>query len=150
MSIIKHETIETNERSNIAYCCSCVRSETGTFLIGSENKLITKYTFDARDLEVAKVGFFKGHSNSVRHVAVSRDNSHLLSTCEDHSLRLWDYQTYQPKIIFSGHHDNVVRPSIVMLLDGRSLRRRDDSSQLLVGLDCQGLEILMIPSKHIC
>lgn len=109
MNIIKHETIETNERSNIAYCGTVVRSEAnGTFLIGSENKLVTKYTFDKRDLEVSKVGFYKGHSNSVRHVAVSQSNAHLLSTCEDHSLRLWDYRSYEPLIIFSGHHDNVV------------------------------------------
>lgn len=50
MNIVKHETIETHQRSNIAYCCSCVRGEDGTFLIGSENKLITKYNFDKRDL----------------------------------------------------------------------------------------------------
>jgi hypothetical protein len=74
MNIIKHETIETNHRSNIVYCSLCVRSENDTFLIGSENKLITKYSFDARDMQLEKVGFFKGHSNSVRNIAVSRDN----------------------------------------------------------------------------
>jgi WD40 repeat protein len=108
MNIIKHETIETNQRSNIAYCCHCVKTEDGTFLIGSENKLITKYRFDAKDYQVEKIGFYKGHSNSVRHVAVSKSNQHLLSTCEDHSLRIWDYHGYQPLMIFSGHQDNVV------------------------------------------
>jgi WD40 repeat protein len=109
MNIIKHETIETNERTNIAYCCSCVRQEDATFLIGSENKLITKFRFDPKDLQVEKLGFFKGHSNSVRHVAVSKSTKHLLSTCEDHSLRIWDYKEYNPLMIFSGHKDNVVR-----------------------------------------
>ena len=113
MNIIKHETIETNQRSNIAYCCSCVKSEPGTFLIGAENKLITKFTFDPKDLQIEKQGFFKGHSNSVRHVDVSRSRQHLLSTCEDHSLRLWDYQSYQPLVIFSGHHDNVTGGAFV-------------------------------------
>ena len=143
MSIIKHETIETNERSNIAYCGTVVRSEAnGTFLIGSENKLVTKYTFDKRDLEVQKVGFFKGHSNSVRHVAVSQSNAHLLSTCEDHSLRLWDYRSYEPLIIFTGHHDNVVSASLLMWLDRRRLRGREHGSELLMGPDPEGLEVL--------
>ena len=108
MSIIKHETLETHERSNIAYCCSTVKSEDGTFLIGSENKLISKYHFDMKDLQIDKVGFYKGHSNSVRHVAVSRDNKYLLSCCEDHSLRLWDYKSFQPQTILAGHRDMVV------------------------------------------
>lgn len=107
MNIVKHETVETHQKSNIAYCCSCVRQEDGVFLVGSENKLIQKFKFDAKDLQVEKLGFFKGHSNSVRHVAVSQSGKNLLSTCEDHSLRLWDYHTYTPSIIFSGHHDNV-------------------------------------------
>jgi hypothetical protein len=40
MNIIKHETIESNMRSNIAFCGSCVRGDDGVFLVGSENKLI--------------------------------------------------------------------------------------------------------------
>jgi len=71
--------------------------------------LITKFRFDARDLQVEKIGFFKVHSHSIRHCEVSKSNKHLLSTCEDHSLRLWDYNNYEPLLIFSGHHDNVVR-----------------------------------------
>lgn len=90
-----------------------MRQENGVFLIGSENKLITKYQFDSKDLQLEKLGFYKGHSNSVRHVAVSPSAKHLLSTCEDHSLRLWDYKTYEPKIIFSGHHDNVTGGAFV-------------------------------------
>lgn len=113
MNIIKHETIESNMRSNIAYCCSTVKTEDGVFLIGSENKLISKYMFDKKDLQVEKIGFYKGHSNSIRHVAVSKDNRHLLSCCEDHSLRLWDYKGYQPLMIFSGHHDNVTGGSFL-------------------------------------
>lgn len=113
MNIIKHETIETNQRSNIAYCSHVVRQEEGVFLIGSENKLVTKYKFDSKDLQLEKQGFFKGHSNSVRHVSVSPSTKHLLSTCEDHSLRLWDYHSYEPKVIFSGHHDNVTGGAFV-------------------------------------
>ncbi len=108
MNIIKHETIESNQKSNIAFCGTCVRGDDGTFLVGSENKLIQKFKLDYKDMQVEKVGFYKGHSNSVRHVAVSGSTKNVLSTCEDHSLRLWDYKTYEPKLIFSGHQNNVV------------------------------------------
>lgn len=106
MNIVKHETIETNERSNVAYCCACVPGDEGVFLVGTENKLITKFKFDPKYMEVEKLGFYKGHSNSVRHVAVSKSNKHMLSSCEDHSLRLWDYNSFEPLIIFSGHQNN--------------------------------------------
>ena len=108
MNIIKHETIETNERSNVAFCSTCVQGEDGVFLVGTENKLITKFKFDPKYMELEKLGVYKGHSNSVRHVAVN-NKKHLLSTCEDHSLRLWDYNSYEPLVIFSGHTNNAVR-----------------------------------------
>jgi WD40 repeat protein len=112
MNIIKHEMIEGHMKSNIAYCCYTMKtpeSQKGTFLIGSENKLITKFEFDHRDNDIEKVGHFAGHSNSVRNLQMAPSGKYLLSTCEDHSMRLWDYQTFDPLLIFSGHHDNVVR-----------------------------------------
>ena len=108
MNIVKHETIETNERSNVAYCCTCVPGDEGVFLVGTENKLISKFKFDPKYMEVEKLGFYKGHSNSVRHVAVSKNNKYTLSSCEDHSLRLWDYNSFEPLVIFSGHQNNAV------------------------------------------
>lgn len=77
-------------------------------MVGAEDKHITKYSFDKRDLEVVKLGTYMGHSNSVRSVTTSKSLKHMLSTCEDHSLRVWDYNTYEPKLILSGHKDNVV------------------------------------------
>lgn len=103
LSIIKHETIEANEKTNIAYCSSVVRTDDDVFLIGTENKMVYKFKFDRRDMSLEKLGFYKGHSNSVRHVAVSKNSKHMLSTCEDHSLRIWDYHSFEPLIIFSGH-----------------------------------------------
>lgn len=50
MNIIKHETIESNYRSNIAFCGSCVKGDDGVFLIGSENKLIQKFKLDLKDM----------------------------------------------------------------------------------------------------
>jgi WD40 repeat protein len=108
MNIVKHETIETNERTNVAYCCTCVPGDEGVFLVGTENKLISKFKFDPKYMELEKLGFYKGHSNSVRHVDVSKSNKHMLSTCEDHSLRIWDYITFEPLVILSGHQNNAV------------------------------------------
>jgi WD40 repeat protein len=31
----------------------------------------------------------------------------MLTGCEDHSLRVWDYKTYKPEAILSGHRDVV-------------------------------------------
>lgn len=59
MSVIKHETIEGNQKTNSAFCCQTVKnsqSEQGVFLVGAENKHITKYRFDPRDYEVEKIG----------------------------------------------------------------------------------------------
>lgn len=101
-NVIKHETIESNSatsnlRTNTAFCCTTVKnseSEAGVFLVGAENKHITKYRFDFRDYELERVGQYVGHSNSVRNVQVSKSLQHVLSCCEDHSLRVWDYNTF--------------------------------------------------------
>ena len=50
MNIIKHETIESNMRSNVAFCGSFVRGDDGVFLVGSENKLISKFKLDFKDM----------------------------------------------------------------------------------------------------
>lgn len=94
MSIIKHETLESHQKTNTAYCCTTVKNspaEAGMFLVGSENKLITKFNFYQRELQIEKIGTYHGHSNSIRNVQVSKDCKNMLSCCEDHSLRLWDY-----------------------------------------------------------
>lgn len=109
MNIIKHETIEGHLKTNTAFCCTTVKhpDHPGTFLIGSENKRITMFDFDPRDHQIEKKGVFVGHSNSVRNVQVSKDCKKVLSCCEDHSLRIWDFNTHQPEIILTGHRDNV-------------------------------------------
>ena len=71
MNIIKHETIEGHLKTNTAFCCTTVKnsqSEAGVFLVGAENKKVTKFRFDPRDLEVEKIGQYVGHSNSVRNI----------------------------------------------------------------------------------
>lgn len=108
-NIIKHETFVSHHKTNAVFCCQSVRNaeNTGCFLVGSEDKHITRFFFDYRDYQLDKTGVYKGHSNSVRNIQVSKDMKHVLSCCEDHSLRLWDYQSLEPLIIFTGHRDNV-------------------------------------------
>jgi len=110
--VIKHETLESGShlKTNTAFCCHTIKDPKhgDVFLVGAEDKHITKYSFDSRDLELAKLGSYMGHSNSVRAVDTSKSNKHMLSSCEDHSLRVWDYETYEPLLILSGHKDNVV------------------------------------------
>ena len=49
-----------------------------------------------------------GHSMGLRSLEVSKDGKTLVSGCEDHSLRLWDYQTGKAEKILAGHRDVVV------------------------------------------
>lgn len=53
------------------------------------------------------VDLFSGHSMSIRSIDFSRDNKYLITGCEDHSLRVWDYQTGKAQHLLSGHHDVV-------------------------------------------
>ena len=50
---------------------------------------------------------FSGHSSGIRSIEYSRDGKYLLTGCEDHSLRVWDYATGESKFLLSGHKDVV-------------------------------------------
>lgn len=85
-------TKKESEYSNIIYMCKTVRSvpdEENTFLIGAEDARISKIRMDYNGVEI--FDFFGGHSAGIRSVEVSGDGSTLISGCEDHSLRIWDY-----------------------------------------------------------
>ena len=59
LNVIKHVNIEGHLKSNIAYSSHTAKfseQEAGVFLIGSENKLATKYKFDKTDYEIEKLG----------------------------------------------------------------------------------------------
>jgi WD40 repeat protein len=112
MNIIRHETItDMHLKTNTAFCSHTIKNlnkDSGVFLVGSENKHVTKYNFDFRDYTFERVGSFLGHSHSVRSVTTNKDTTRLLSSCEDHSLRIWNYDTFEPLKILAGHKDNVV------------------------------------------
>jgi WD40 repeat protein len=43
-----------------------------------------------------------------RSLEVSKDGKKMVSGCEDHSLRIWDYESLKSEKILAGHHDVVV------------------------------------------
>ena len=111
MHTVRHETIQTHMKSNILFCGKTVKhaeKEKGVFLVGSENKLIDKMSYDSKNNIVAVEGTFSGHHGSIKSVAVSPDLKYMLSASGDQSLRLWSYETYEPLKLFSGHRDQVV------------------------------------------
>lgn len=95
--------------SNIMYISRAIKGVPGqenTFLVGAQDKSITKFTLQNGQYEPNDV--FYGHSMGTRSLEVSRDGQKLVSGCEDHSLRVWDYQGLNAEKILAGHHDVVV------------------------------------------
>ena len=98
-----------DEFSNIMYVSRAIKGvpgEENTFLIGAQDKSITKFTLQGGSYEPTDV--FQGHSMGTRSLEVSKDGKRMVSGCEDHSLRIWDYDTLKSEKILAGHHDVVV------------------------------------------
>lgn len=94
--------------SNIMYCCKTVKGPEGSdpqFLVGCEDKNILKINIDYANVDV--IDKFAGHSSGIRSIQLSRDGQKLISGCEDHSLRIWDYNNCKAQSILSGHKDVV-------------------------------------------
>lgn len=90
------------------YCVKAVKgieAEEGTILVGAEDSMVTKYKFGYGDVQ--QVNHFKGHSGGVRSIELNKDGSKLLSGCDDHSLRIWDYNNFKCEAIMAGHRDVV-------------------------------------------
>ena len=82
--------------------------EEGIVLVGAEDKCITKYKYDfAKKEPLEIVDVFKGHSSGIRSIETNKGCTKLMTGCEDHSLRVWDYHTCKPEHILSGHRDVV-------------------------------------------
>lgn len=98
-----------DEFSNIMYISRAVKGvpgEEGTFLVGAQDKTITKFQIDSEQVHVRD--YYSGHSMGLRSIEVSKDGSKLASGCEDHSIRIWEYESCKPTKILAGHHDVVV------------------------------------------
>ena len=150
MNIIRHETItDMHMKTNTAFCCHTIKNpnkDKGVFLVGAENKHIIKYNFDFRDYTFEKEGSYLGHSNSVRSVTTNADVTRMLSTCEDHSLRVWNYDNYEPMLILTGHKDNVViiNQTLISFLEWRQIRERSCDCKQLLGLEGHDLEHMIV------
>lgn len=48
-------------------------------------------------------GVFMGHSDALRHIEHNKQGDLMLSSCADHSLRIWDMETTRCMALFSGH-----------------------------------------------
>lgn len=73
------------------------------FLVGHEDSLIRDIR--AQPGQMTVVGQYEGHSNGVRFIGANANESKLLTGCEDHSFRIWDVATHEPKFIMAGHTD---------------------------------------------
>jgi len=96
--------------SKAMHCCRSVRNHKkvgNTFMVGGENSKTSVIHFDANAKYEAWLlegqGVFDGHSDAIRHVEANSDGSLMLSSCADHSLRIWDMNTYRCLALFSGH-----------------------------------------------
>jgi WD40 repeat protein len=103
MSSIKHE--EPVILSNIIYCVKTIPFDYGVFLYGAADANVTKCKIGNFYTELDDL--FSGHSMGVRSIDYSRDHKSLITGCEDHSLRVWNYATGEAKYMLSGHHDVV-------------------------------------------
>lgn len=110
-------------QSNICWAVKTVPSSKmagNTFMLGSENKMVCCVNFDPSQKYESQwletQGKYVGHSAAVRHVETSPDGTRMLSSCEDHSMRLWDTESYQGVALMGTHSDVVVSMTIPSLL----------------------------------
>jgi len=83
-----------NERelTNILYSVMSVKGipeEENTFLVGGEDQNISKIRIDYDAPTI--IDSFSGSSKGIRQIELSRDGKNMISSCMDHSLRIWDY-----------------------------------------------------------
>lgn len=102
--------------SNAMHCCRSVRGRKGNaFLVGGENSKVSLIDFDPKapfeSLLLESQGTFEGHSDAIRHIEHNKQGDLMLSSCADHSLRVWDLNTTRGMALFAGHTGLVVSTS---------------------------------------
>lgn len=77
------------------------------FLCGGENSKVVSIHFDpAAKYEswlLEAQGVFDGHSDAIRHIENNKQGDLTLTSCADHSLRIWDTNTTRCMALFAGH-----------------------------------------------
>jgi WD40 repeat protein len=100
-----------------AYPKEVAISSDGTrVLVASENEL---QLFDLRDGGLLRT--FSGHQGVIRSIAISLDNSKVVSADEDHFVRLWDTDTGKAIHGFSFPADSGASCAVALSHDGRRL-----------------------------
>lgn len=91
--------------NNIVYCVKAIPFDYGVFLYGAADSNITKCRIG--NFYTEQIDLFSGHSSGIRNIDYSPDHKHLITSCEDHSLRIWDYASGVSKYLLAGHRDVV-------------------------------------------
>jgi len=101
-------TPKTDE-SNALHCCRSVKGhpDGNFFLVGGENTKTVGIHFDPtakfESQFLESRGVYTGHSDALRHITHNKQGDLMLSSCADHSLRIWDMNTTRCMALFSGH-----------------------------------------------
>jgi len=66
---------------------------------------VSKIRIDYENVDI--MDYYSGHSMGVRSIELNKDATRMITGCEDHSLRVWDFKTGKPLSILSGHRDVV-------------------------------------------
>lgn len=77
------------------------------FLVGGENTNVAMVHFDPtaqyESWLLEAQGTFEGHSDAIRHIEHNKGGDLMLTSCADHSLRIWDLNTTRCMALFAGH-----------------------------------------------
>lgn len=82
------------ETHNIMYSCHTVKGveeHEGIYLVGDEQGNVNKYKMDYANQQ--QLDQFSGHSMGVRNMEVDKSGKKMVSCCQDHSIRIWDFET---------------------------------------------------------
>ncbi|MBG1242879.1 WD40 repeat domain-containing protein, partial [Nostoc sp. NZL] len=71
---------------------------------------------------------FKGHSNSVRAVALTADGKRVISASADNTLKLWNLKTGKDERTFKGHSNSV--RAVALTADGKRVISASDDNTL--------------------
>ncbi|XP_074289838.1 coatomer subunit beta'-1-like [Silene latifolia] len=78
-------------------------------VIGSDDKMIRVYDYNNEE----KIKEFKGHEDYIRNIVVHPNQSYILSSSDDHLIKLWDWENDWSCVrTFEGHSHYVMQLAI--------------------------------------
>lgn len=100
--------------SDALHACRSVKGHPkgDVFLVGGENSNVALIHFDPsakyESWLLEAQGTYEGHSDAIRHIEHNKGGDLMLTSCADHSLRIWDLNTTRCMALFAGHKGLVV------------------------------------------